>query len=383
MTAVPIMGFDIYQPAIPAVMQAFNTTQAYVQLTMSVYLLILGLGQLLWGPLLDHYGRRKILTAGLTLFMLATIWILLAHTIQIIIIGRALQGLGGCALTVIAFASTRDIDNDVMRAKTMSHLSMTMSVSPILAPIVGAFLFKHFGWQSNFIALLISALYVAIYAYFKLNESKHFEPQGKLTLNPVLARYKDVITHGHFWGYSSILVLCFSALMAFVVNAAYLMITRIGLSPTLFSILLGANALLIIAGNYIGIRLRRRWSMENNITLGASLIVFGGLLQAILMFVLGFNLISLAPITIVTLGAVMMMAPANALVLQDFAKNAGTASSVCNSLRVSGSAAVAGIIGAFLGFNLQILPLAVICCGALALLLNKLLACSKTVVVST
>lgn len=161
LSAFSLLTFDLYQPSLPYITDYFDTTHSQSQLTLSIYLFVFGVTQLVWGPLIDHFGRRRLLPGSLLLAVVASLICAFATDISILILGRALQGFALCCANLIAFSSSRDFEDSLERAKVLSYVSMIVSISPILAPVLGSFIFTYLGWQANF--LLMAVIGIILY----------------------------------------------------------------------------------------------------------------------------------------------------------------------------------------------------------------------------
>ena len=148
------LSIDMYLPSMPTIAKQFNVADSTVQLTISCYLLGFSLGQLLFGPLTDSYGRRKILTSGLIIFIIAVFCCGLATSINQLITARFFHGIAASATTIVINALMKHIyrDRDEF-SKMMSFVMLISNVAPLLAPIIGGFILFWFDWQANFYAL--------------------------------------------------------------------------------------------------------------------------------------------------------------------------------------------------------------------------------------
>lgn len=356
MSAFALVTFDLYQPSLPAIVQYFETTYALGQLTFSLYLFVFGLSQLIWGPLVDHFGRRRVLPVSLILFLLATIACIVAQSITMLIIARAIQGFSACCASVVSISSTRDCDDSAERARLISYISMIVSASPVFAPLIGSIIFIHFGWQANFILMALFGIYLMIMGFYVLSESPRWlPPQKRFLLTRWIKAYKEMLTHRRLWIGIISITAAFSMLMALVVNAAYLIIEHLNLSPVVFSILFGINGSMIILGNYVGIKLREYHSLVWNIRLGYFLLLLSAVLMVALYLMIGLHILTLMPALFISLSCSIATPPALALTLSNYSRQAATATAMINTSRMSLSAVVAGSIGSMLVLHVSVL----------------------------
>ena len=141
LSAFSLLTFDLYQPSLPYITSYFGTTHMLSQLTLSIYLLVFGFTQLIWGPLIDHFGRSRLLPASLLIAVVASFICVFAPNISVLIFGRALQGFALCCSNLVAYSTSRDFEDPLERAKVVSYVSMVVAISPILAPVIGSFIF--------------------------------------------------------------------------------------------------------------------------------------------------------------------------------------------------------------------------------------------------
>lgn len=368
LSAFSLLTFDLYQPSLPYITSFFRTTHSLSQLTLSIYLLVFGVTQLIWGPLIDHFGRRRLLPASLLLGVVASFICVFAPNISVLIFGRAMQGFALCCANLIAFSSSRDFEDPVERAKVLSYISMIVAISPIFAPVIGSLVFTYFGWQSNFVLMAGIGIVLFIQSRRVLCESPFWTPpQYPFSIKEAIKSYKVLLPSSTIWCGSMIMMFSFTAVMLTVINSSYLIIDKLGFSPLGFGIIFVFNGLNIIVGNYLGIWLRDRLNMALTIYLGNWLIILGGLAMLITSTLYGFSLPVLSFALIANLGISVSAPPTMSLVLSDFTENTGTAVALINTVRMFGSSILSMVTGYFLMLNLNALPIGLIACGLGAL----------------
>ncbi|MCC5792515.1 MAG: multidrug effflux MFS transporter [Legionellaceae bacterium] len=364
-----LLTFDLFQPALPAMTADFDTSQSISQLTLSLYLFSYGVSQLFWGPILDHYGRHKPLYLSLGIFLFATLCCIYASNIMVLIAGRMLQGFSVCCANNIAFSSTRDIANNTARAKTISHISMIISVSPIFAPVIGSYIFIHSNWQMIFWTMFAIALLIAALIKPLLRESPNWRvPARRLRFSHSLRRYSYLFDKRSIWRALVITTASFSTVMIFVINASFLLIDDMGFSPTVFAYLFACIGFNIILANYIGIKLRDIKPLNWNIRLGSSLMLLGSLLIFLLLNTIGLQLLTISPILVVSLGTCLTNPPALSMALNDFPRLSSSTTALINTTRTIVSSIVAAGVSLFYVLHPNVLPLALLVCSLISML---------------
>src|SRR5215467_3681824 len=199
LSAIGPFSIDMYLPAFPDIAKGLHTTVAQVTLSLSSFFIGISAGQLIYGPLLERFGRKKPLYAGLCIYLLASIGCALAASVNALILLRLLQAVGGCVGMVAARAMVRDLFEVKENAKVFSMLMLVVAVSPIIAPTLGGYITSALGWRYVFVMLIIVDIIVIISAYFLLPESKRPDPNFSLRPGPILKNFSGVIAHPQFY----------------------------------------------------------------------------------------------------------------------------------------------------------------------------------------
>ncbi len=251
---------DLYLPALPTLGRDLGASQQQVAVTVTAFFLGLAFGQVQAGALSDTHGRRRPLLAGLLLFTLATLACALAPTIQVLIVARFLQGLGGAAGMAISNAAVTDYVRGREAARLMSRLAMIGGVAPILAPLVGGQLLRVVSWRGLFVVLTAIALTLFLSVLFGLPESLPRERRssaGPATLTrTLLALARD----GRFMGYALTSALSFAGFFAYLAGSSFVYQNVYGVSPAEFSALFAANAVGMLGASELNRRLLARFT---------------------------------------------------------------------------------------------------------------------------
>jgi Bcr/CflA subfamily drug resistance transporter len=232
-SGLSMLGFlatDMYLPAFETIRHEFGTTQTLISLSLSIFLLGMALGQLVYGPLSDRIGRKKMLFVGMTIFVVSTVVISVSNSIELFLVARFGQALGACAGTVIWQAVVIDRYQGKASERVFATIMPLVALSPALAPLLGAGLEEFFGWRSIFIVLVVIGLALS-FATMRQEESAPLDKkQEKLTVQ--LARdYKQIVKSKIFMGNMLIFAACSAAFFAYLTGSPFIM-TAMGYSGT-------------------------------------------------------------------------------------------------------------------------------------------------------
>lgn len=368
LSAFSLLTFDLYQPSLPYITNYFGTTHSLSQLTLSIYLFVFGVAQLVWGPLIDHFGRRRLLPGSLIIAVIASLICVFAPNIGVLVFGRALQGFALCCANLVAFSTSRDFENTVERAKVLSYVSMIVSISPILAPVLGSVIFTYFGWQANFVLMAVIGIALLMQTREGLFESPFWiPPKQPFSIKKAMKSYQEILPSTFLWSGSFIMMFSFAAVMLSVINSSYLIIDQLGFSPLVYGIIFIFNGLNIIVGNYLGIGLRKYFSMASTIYLGSWFILLGGFAMLMSATLYGFNLYVLSFALVCNLGISLIAPAAMSLMLADFKENTGVVLAFIHTIRMFGSSLLTIVSAYFLMQTFNALPLGLMACGLGAL----------------
>jgi MFS transporter, DHA1 family, multidrug resistance protein len=251
LTAMGPLAIDTYLPALPRIADDLHTSDALVQVSLSVYFVGIALGQAFYGPLSDRLGRKPALYLGLVLFILASLGCALAGTVEALIVFRFLQALGGCAPLVVPRAIVRDHFDQRDSVRMLSILMLVMGLAPILSPLVGGQLLGRFGWRSIF---WVHAVYGSVWLLavaIGLHESLDLARRQRQQLGAVLAVYGRLLRDRAFIAHVLVGALIFAGLLAYISGSPFVFIELFHVSPSHFGLYFGVNAIGIMAASQI------------------------------------------------------------------------------------------------------------------------------------
>ncbi|WP_338868484.1 CmlA/FloR family chloramphenicol efflux MFS transporter [Myxococcus stipitatus] len=269
------LAMDIYLPVVPAMTGVLGTTPSIVQLTLSLYMAVLGLGQMVFGPLSDRIGRRPVLLAGAVLFAAAS-FLLAATSDAATFVGlRLLQAVGASAALVATFATVRDVYAERPESATLySTFSAMLAFVPALGPIAGALLARHFGWRAIFITLGILAVAATLNALPRWRETR---PPGEA---PRGITFRPILGNAAFWTYTLGFSAAMGSFFVFFSTAPRVLIGRAGFSELGFSLAFATAALAMILTTRFARHFVAKWGRAGSLTRGMLLLLLGAALLA-------------------------------------------------------------------------------------------------------
>ena len=191
-SAVGVIGLTVLTPILPLIETDLNASSASVQLMFSGYLMAIAIGQLVWGPLSDRYGRRPVLLTGALLFTLGGIAVVLLEKIQLLVAFRVVQGFGAAACMAMARAIVNDVFARTQAARQMSTISMVLSVAPVLSLAFSGWFAERAGWRSTIVILIVSGLLLLVATWLVAKETNHSRV-SKINAGTIISAYRSVL----------------------------------------------------------------------------------------------------------------------------------------------------------------------------------------------
>lgn len=241
LSAIGPFAIDMYLPALPSIGQSLHADAATVQMSLTVFFIAVGGGQLIYGPLSDMYGRKLPLYVGLALFCVGSVACALAPNAELFLLGRFVQGLGACGGMVIPRAVVRDLHSGVEATRLMSLLMLVFSISPLLAPLTGSFVIQAAGWRGVF-WMVLGAAVIGFGILTTLKESRPQAARASSSLMSAFHSYRKLLGDRHFIGTVLIGTCGMASFFLYLSNSPYVMIEHYHLSPRGFSLLFSVNA---------------------------------------------------------------------------------------------------------------------------------------------
>lgn len=348
LTAFGPLSIDMYLPAMPVMARELHSTDTQLQLTLAVFLVGLGIGQLVAGPLSDAFGRRKPLLAGVVVFATASAVAALSPSVPALIAARAVQALGAATGMVIARAAVRDLYSGVAMARFFSTLMLVTGAAPVLAPLIGSQLLSWTSWRGIFASLTAFGVVLLVIAAFALPETLPEQNRRSARPGGIVRTYAALLRDRVFLGYSLTLGLAFSATFSYISGSSFVLQHTYGLSPTEYGLLFGANGIgLVLVGQLNG-RLVSRFAPRTLLRVGLTSALLGGI-GVVATAATPAPLPLLVTFLFVTVASVGMVGPnATTLALADHPRTAGSASALLGLVQFlvgGGASPLVGLLG--------------------------------------
>lgn len=335
------LGIDLYLPTIPAIAKGLNSSESLIQSTIALFILVLGLGQLIAGPLVDKYGRKPIATIGIILYMLGAAMAALAVSPMMFVGSRLLQGVAVCCTAVVAFSGVRDRLNGNEAARAFGFLNGTLNIVPALAPLLGGLLAEAFGWRAPFWFLALYGLLVLILIIVFLPETRPADTQPVKSLP--IKNYLRILRDDRFLIFSLVNAGAMGMALTYVSLAPNVLMVGAGLSPLQFSLVFGANGFWIMAVSFFASRVIQKVGRPACLMTGSLLMALGclGLLFGLTQLSAATQnhwLVYMLPVASACAGLAFMMGPATSYALEPYANEAGVASALVGFVQMAGGA---------------------------------------------
>jgi DHA1 family bicyclomycin/chloramphenicol resistance-like MFS transporter len=379
--AIGPFSTDMYLPAFLAIASGLKTDIAHVGLSLTSFFIGVSVGQIIYGPLLDRYGRKRPLMLGFLVYTAASVGCAFSPTIHVLVAMRFLAGFGACVGIVGSRAVVRDLFSGTEMARMLSLLMMVFGIAPIIAPTIGSLVVSVSGWQYIFVVLAAIGLLVFLAMGRFLHETKGHDASISLHPRDVMLEYVDVFRNKVFVTYGLVTAAATAGFFSYIAGSAFVYMSLLGFTETEFGFIYGGNVIGLVLSNQVNRILLRKHGIVKllrTVTVVQFLLIMilltGGLtgfagkaaiLCLIFCYLFGFGCIT---------------SNAIALALEPFTRNAGTASALIGSLQMVAGAMSSGLLSCL--HNGTIIPMVSIMAGTtcigLLLLFSSALIPSRT-----
>jgi DHA1 family bicyclomycin/chloramphenicol resistance-like MFS transporter len=338
------LSIDMYLPAMPQIAHEFAVSAGSVQMTLNLYILGFAIGQLVYGPLADSYGRKPVIVLGTLIFACAAAACALSQTIDQLIFMRFLHGLSAAAASVVINALMRDTYSKEDFSRMMSFVMLVTTIAPLLAPIIGGWLLLLWNWHAIFWTLAGAALITTVLVVTQIRETLKPEQRQRFHLRTTLGNFVALVRHKRAFSYMLASGFSFAGLFTFLNAGPFVYIEVNHVSPQNFGYYFGLNVVFLFVMTLINSRAVRRFGPVKMFRLGL-VIQFAMGVWLLISSALDLGFLSLVFGVAMFIGCVSTVSSnAMAVILDEFPHMAGTASSLAGTLRFG----VGALVGALL-----------------------------------
>lgn len=366
MSSLAPLSTDMYLPALGEVQKSFATDSFYTQLSLASFFIAFALGQLLYGPLSDIYGRKKPLYLGIFLFILSSLACISFDSIYAFIFFRFLEALGGCAGVVIARAIVNDNFELKEAAGVFALMMVISSLAPMLSPGLGSILLDYFSWKSIFAVLFLLGILLLIYVFWGLNGIKENTTSLKFDSKEILRNYAKILKDRRFRIYVFASSFAMATIFAYITGSSYVFREYYGLSEKAYGILFGINAASFMIFANINARIVRRYSPYFVLPYSFSAMFGIALLLAFVgFFDLGF--LAFEILLFLMIGMLGFIIPnTTTLAMARFKQNSGSASAMLGAIQFALAGGISFVVSLLRANSPLLLALVITACLVVA-----------------
>jgi MFS transporter, DHA1 family, multidrug resistance protein len=368
LSAIGPLTTDMYLPSLPDIARQLDASTPQVQFTISAYLIGFAIGQIFYGPVSDRHGRKPVLLAAIALYCVASLVCALSTSIEMLIVARGVQALGGSGGIVLTRAIVRDIYSGPRAGRELSLIASVMALAPVLAPIVGGVLQTGFGWRAVFLTLVAAGLVGVIVVWMLLPETLKARAAEPVSMTSMFRSYRVVARNSSYLAYLSITSASFAGLFAWISGAAFVLQGLYGLTPFDFGVAFALGSLGYMTGSALAARIVVRFGLDGVLGIGGCACAAGGLgMVAATALGLTSSLSLVLPVAVYLAGLGMVLPQGIAGAMTPFPERAGAASSLFGFVQQSVAALCGAAVGWFLGQSAWPLTIGVAAMGCATL----------------
>lgn len=342
MAGLTALSMNIFLPSLPAMALHFKTDYAVMQLSVSIYLAVTALMQLVIGPLADRFGRRPVVLVSILIFLAATAGTLLSRSAEAFLFWRMVQA---CIASGIVLSRTivRDMYPQDQAASMIGYVTMGMALVPMVGPLLGGALDEAFGWQASFVALLLCGIGLYLLCHVDLGETA---PKTSFSFRAQFRDYPELFKSRRFWGYCLSAAFSSGAFFAYLGGTPYVGTHIYDMPASVLGFYFGAPALGYMFGNYLSGRLSVKIGINGMLVKGVAWCAAGAALAAALSILHPSSPVSFfAPFVLVGVGNGMALPSANAGMLSVRPHLAGTAAGIGGAIMIGGGSLLSALAG--------------------------------------
>ncbi len=371
LTAFGPLSIDMYLPSMPSLAADLDAPTAQVQMTLSSYFIGGGIGQMLFGPLSDRFGRRPLLLAGIILYVLTSVFCALASGVEMLIAQRFLQAIGGSAATVLARAMVRDFFSGDQAARVLSLIMLVMGAAPLIAPFIGGYLLLWFEWRAIFWTLAAYGALGFVLILVMVRESHPMERRIRHGFVGMLGMYGRILRHRAAMGYLLANATAYGGMFAFFAGSPFVYIELFEVAAENYGFLFACNIIALMVVSMANARLVTKLGAHRLFTIGTILTALsGGVLLVAAVTHLGGLPSIVIPIFIYVGSLSLIGANSLALALDRFPQAAGSVSALSGGITFLFGSVCTSAVGLFHDGSTLAMAAVIAATGLLTLILQ-------------
>lgn len=348
LVAIGPISLALFTPAMPEIVQAFGTTEAAVKMTLSLYFGGFAFAQLVCGPLSDGFGRRPITLAFMAIYLAASVVALIAPNIETLVVARFLQGVGAAVGVSVSRAVVRDVFTHERSARIMNMIGILLALGPAIAPTLGGLTMEFFGWHAIFIVMVLLGIVVMLVTVFALRETVTRD-LSRIRPRALVTSYGSLFHGPYFILCCLVIAGTTGAIYTQATVLAFILMERVGLTPTQFGIGMLMQTASFMAGAIATRRLMRHHGAARLVPVGLVFVAIGSILLAVLLRMHEPTfLLVMGPVGVYAFGIAMVTPAMMTAGLAPFPRNAGAASAMMGFFQM-GAGLVGGTASAMIG----------------------------------
>lgn len=338
------LGMDLYLPAINNIRYSFDVSHEMIQLTLTLYMATLGLGQLIFGPLSDAIGRRPVIVVGAFVYAFSSFIMSMSHSFSIFLSFRILQSLAGAAVLVAAFATVRDVFSKKETGVVIyAIMGSILAFVPAFAPFLGSIIEYIWHWEGIFFFLGIFATIAGVHALLKWPETRpHYTHPFKFK------RFFTIIKSRTFMGYTLAYATAIGTFFVYFSISPSLLIDELGLNKIEFSLWFGSVAVVMIITAHFVKRLVSRWGIRGTAFIGLTGLMISGVILFGVELFFGLSLFGfMLPMYLIGINISLICSVTASGALEAFSSSAGLATALYYAIESLFLSALASLLIAF------------------------------------
>jgi DHA1 family bicyclomycin/chloramphenicol resistance-like MFS transporter len=371
-TATGPLALNIMVPSLPGLQRAFDTDYGSVQLVLTVYLIGIAVGQLLYGPLSDRHGRRPLMLAGLAIYLAGSAICLLAPSIGVLVAGRAVQAIGGCAGAVLSRAIIADVYEPERAASMLAYVIMAMVAVPMIAPAIGGALDLWLGWWAGFAVVLAAGAAVLVATFATLHET-HLERRRGAGFASTISDALHLLRTPAFCGHTFQVAFTTAVFFGFLAGAPYVMVELLGRTPADYGLYFVIVSGMFMLGNFLSGRISASVGSDRMVRTGTTISLVGAAILGVVTAAGQVGALSLFGLMgVIGLGNGLSVSNGLAAAVTADPARIGTASGLAGFLQMGLGAAISYLVGSMMTDSAMPLVAVMLACAALASVSHRL-----------